>query len=88
MARSVRTGHAWLEVDRPQHYLLPFDFRTPNDGGRRKRPSTIFVANGRSTLELDSRRHRLGVRRPQSFAVATDDSRHWDERLHQNAANW
>jgi len=33
--------------------MLPFDFRTPNDGGRRKQPSTIFVANGRSTSGLD-----------------------------------
>jgi hypothetical protein len=62
--------------------------RTPNDGGRRKQPSTIFVANGRSTSELD-------FADIVSESVACGRSRwqpttgvHSDERLHQNAANW
>ena len=61
--RRVRKSYNRLRL------AAAFGFRTPNDRGRRKRLSTIVVANGRSTSELDFRRHRLGVRRPRSFAV-------------------
>ena len=66
----------------------PSRAREVNDGSRRRQPSTIFVADGRSASDLTS---------PSIVSESVDCGRsrwqrttgvHWDERLHQrDAAN-